>query len=624
MGAGGGDYVVVWKPWVSALCSGWWFAATVMAIYLAIFLGTLPGFRYSGPYSTVDEQLNYYQVARNFNQYGFTASAFLHDLSLSSDPELHPFIYNHMPPGPEIVTAFMMKVVGERYRLIRLAFAVIFIAGVGCYVLFVRQLLAQLGLTGAGYAVIFLKPVLVLHAMDHPAYSPFPLFAFLPLVLLDRHYRTGRAAPLWGALALVFVASNYLVYQNLVMAVVAWTLLGMCGVIRFDRRHLVAFALMVVAGIVLHALQSVWFFGGAVFVRETVLALSNRMFGVPTHEALMAFYRGLDLVHHGTHQFDPLRLGYVVLASLRVVGFLCTGVLLALVFSAEAVRLGRVDQAAGTLTIPRNDETRELTSAGRMFLLIGIITGLAISIPLLMFPAYSADYGLSGMNEYFLGMAAVAAYAFMANRVWRWWRSGRFPPLMAPVGLLWVLIALVAVSGMGWLAAGQAKNLKQVVRQGMQPNPDRQLRAIAKELKGRVVMTNVYPTTVGFFTEEAAYGGCERAVFHEDGGVDPNRCHMGAFRGFGRIESVVPTHYVLFRALFTGFTLCHGACLDELEAFVAERHRVVRSNERFVVFELSGPVRFGRQPEGEMVMSQVQSPQADITLGMPAHTRGNR
>ena len=78
-------------------------------------------------------------------------------------------------------------------------------------------------------------------------------------------------------------------------------------------------------------------------------------------------------------------------------------------------------------------------------------------------------------------------------------------------------------------------------------NPDASdLVQLGETLRGKVVMTNVYPTTVGFFTEEIALGGCERPVFGGDGRIDPARCHLVPVRGFGRGVTVAPTHYVLF------------------------------------------------------------------------------
>src|SRR5687768_15408776 len=110
-------YVLDWVPF---LASGSWLAAPVLAGYALLFFIALVRFPLVGPAATVDEQLIYYQTARNFVQYGFLNSGFLHDLSTSSNPAHHPYIYSHMPAGPEVFVALLMKIFGEHWALIRL------------------------------------------------------------------------------------------------------------------------------------------------------------------------------------------------------------------------------------------------------------------------------------------------------------------------------------------------------------------------------------------------------------------------------------------------------------------------------------------------------------------------
>ena len=99
-------------------------------------------------------------------------------------------------------------------------------------------------------------------------------------------------------------------------------------------------------------------------------------------------------------------------------------------------------------------------------------------------------------------------------------------------------------------------------------------------------MTNVYPTTASFFTQEAAFGGCEMAAFAPDGGVDPSKCHAAFIRGYGQSVRVKPTHAVLFRSLFTGFTRCLGGCLEKLEARLDAHHDTVFKTEMFTIHAL--------------------------------------
>ena len=139
-----------------------------------------------------DEYISYYQSARNFNKYGFFASTFLQDLSTSTAAAEHPFVYNHMGAGPEITTALITKVFGERYRLVRLFFALVFVFGLYFFYRFSTILFAALGFAGAGYAFLLLDPLAVMSIIDHPGQATFPFFAFLPLVLLYHWHRTEK------------------------------------------------------------------------------------------------------------------------------------------------------------------------------------------------------------------------------------------------------------------------------------------------------------------------------------------------------------------------------------------------------------------------------------------------
>jgi len=51
------------------------------------------------------------------------------------------------------------------------------------------------------------------------------------------------------------------------------------------------------------------------------------------------------------------------------------------------------------------------------------------------------------------------------------------------------------------------------------------------------------------------------AVFGSDGNFDRSRCHAAVIKGYGRSVSVTPTHAVLFRSLFTGFTPTIKNCM---------------------------------------------------------------
>jgi hypothetical protein len=570
--------------WLPLLSSGAWVSAPILASYALLFLVALVRFPLVGPVATVDEQLIYYQTARNFVQYGFLNSGFLHDLSTSSNPAHHPYIYSHMPAGPEVFIALLMKVVGERWALIRLVFAAIFFVGILYFLRFVRLVLERHGLAGAGYALLFLSPFTVLHAIDHPAYSVFPLFLFFPVMALQRYYATGRVVHYWMALASVLVASMYAVTLSFILFCVAWTLLWLLGLVRLERRHVAAMVVVGALGIVLHLVQGIWFLGPGIFFEELRITLSNRILGEPSAQEVMGFYRAHDIVLHGTHHFDPVRSLVSINRSLRFPGRL-PFVLLALVVMAWAtLRIGRFDRNSGTWLVPVDATSASLRTTVSLFVRLLAWAVLAIIVPLVLFPAYTGDYGLQGLGEFLLAVWVVTLLATTFRELFT-----EVPPGEASIRWLPLICVVVVLLGaLGMLARTQEENLKAMAHAQLGRNPNAALLEIGRLLEGKVVMTNVYPTTASFFTREAAFGGCEMASFGPDGSVDPSKCHAAFIKGYGRGVEMKPSHAILFRSppLFTGFTLCLADCLGRLEALVDEHHDRVLDTKLFTIYAL--------------------------------------
>jgi hypothetical protein len=576
--------------WVPSLISGRWFALLAITGYALLFLITVIRFPLFSGVATVDEQLIYYQTARNFVEYGFMASGLLHDLSTSSNPAHHPFIYSHMPPGPEIFVALLFKLAGESYAFVRIIFAGIFFLGMLYFFRFAQLVLQQNGLAGYGYAALFLSPHTILHAMDHPAYSPFPLFAFLPIVALHQYYQTGRRRHYCVALVVVFVASIYAVTLNFMLFLTAWLLVYVLRLIRLDLRHLVGLFAVGAAGILLHLLQGMWFLGPEVFFEELRITLSNRIFGEPSPAAVMEFYRAHDIVLHGTHRLDLSRSITALNNALRFPArsfFVALGMLLV---AWGVLRVSRFDRPAGTLIVPTAPGSAPFLASVALFGKLGIWAAGAIILPLLVFPAYTGDYGLQGLGEFLLVIGAAAVLACAGRDLVaegsRLEEARARPPWVHVAA--WVVVALALLVSVAELARTQRENLKLIVHTALGSHPYADLVEIERRLAGQVVMTNVYPTTAGFFTQEAAFGGCELAAFGPDGHVDPSRCHAAFIRGYGRTAEVVPTHYVLFRErVFTGFTTCVvEACLEELSQRVAAHHQKVFETKLFTIFAL--------------------------------------
>jgi hypothetical protein len=523
-----GEALIVRFPrWATSGLRSESLAGVIVAAYLIIFLVGLARFPYFGPWSTVDEQLMYFQVARIFNEYGFFNSAFLQDFSNSSNGAHHPFVYNHMPPGPEILTALLMKPFGERFRVVRFAFAVLFVIGIGYYVRFVAVLLARLGVGGAGLALLLIPPVVMLHSIDHPAYSAFPFFAFFPVVALDTYYRTGRRRHYWSALVVVLLGSLYLVYQQLLMLFASWVLLGALRIVRLDRSDVLALLGTGSLGVGLHLLQSVVILGPQVSLEELRLTISNRMFGVPTTSELHDFYQSIAVVHQGFHKLDWRLFADVLRGNLQPVGgwvpsliwagLTASGLVLALVASVRLI-------PERSLRIPRGDATRAMhVLPASVLWAAGVVV-----FPLMVFPAYAASYQLSGANRFFLAAVVTLGFGYAAREFgralrrlapqegfepWRWGAT------LVVGGLMLVGFVICGVA----LGKAQAREFHRGARQAFRSGTPSELLEIVEPLKGHVVMSNVYPSVVGFFSREATMGGCEIEAFSPDGRVNPVR-----------------------------------------------------------------------------------------------------
>ena len=527
--------------------SGRWLATIVTGVLILIFLaGLLPTvFRseYFSPVATVDEQLMYYQAARTFNEYGFLNSYLLQDFSTSSNPAHHPFVYNHMPPGPEIFIALLTRVFGEQYRLIRLIFLVIFLVGLVCYFRFARLMLRGFNLTGEGFAILFIPPAVMFHMMDHPAYSPFPFLAFFPLVSLHSYYESGKRSQHYLALGVVFVSSIYLVYQQVLMLLVCWACLSAFRLIRFDRKELVTFYAVMLFGILAHLFQSLLFLGGATFLQELRFTVSNRMFGVPTTADLKDFYQAIGVVHQGTHPFDPVALLAAVDRSLLSPGrHLLTQLglaFVAFVILRGFVRNYRIDRG---LLVVEDSQFREMVSR---FACIGIWLLATNAVPLLVFPAYSANYQLSGANYLFLAIGIIAAIGYIVRETFVRRPNEILPSLRSSKSrggaAVWLALTLSIVVFAVWQAISYGMLTSQATARMLASDPHRQLPEIMRALEGKVVMTNVYPSIASFFTREATFGGCELAAFPTE---RFNHLFNGGFEDFN-FQGNSPLHWTV-------------------------------------------------------------------------------
>jgi hypothetical protein len=529
-----------------------------------LFLSTVVTFPFYSPVSNVEELTLFYTSAGNLVKYGFLNSGFLPDYSTSSRALDHPYVYSHMPPGPDIFIALLLKLVPEGYRLVRLVFWAVFLAGMVCYFRFAELILKQFKVSGAGYALLLTTPFMILHTFDDPVYAAFPLLAFLPLLTLQAYYRTQRTWYLAGTLGVGLFSAVYLDYLTLLVVSWCWGLLYFTQLLRLELRHLIAFAGVIVGGLVVHLVQNYLYLGGDLFFHELWVTITNRTTGVPTQDELKAFYREHGLVHHGAGRINPLGVLYQLLTAIYFPGLILLAVaaLIAVLWGVQ--RNLRMDTSRQSWVIERSVEMCAFATAAKRFALLWVWVIGAITLPMMMLPAFTQEYGIrgTGLHSYFLGIAAVASVLYGIKTA-----ALQIPPTFgtAPLGsLTWrdlrvcVLAAVVLALLVGVVVQlGKARlgEIRPTLRDFSRPKFYK-LDEIHQQFGGEVFMTNVNPVPVGFFAREAGYGVCELDSLPEAGDIAPSQCRVSYMRDRAYYDNVRPRYFFFFRGMFPGFSQC--------------------------------------------------------------------
>jgi hypothetical protein len=542
----------------------------LLGVYAALYVVMLATFPPWGPFSTIDEQLQYYQVGRNYSELGFSATVWLPDLSTASSRSGHPYLYNHQPPGPQLLIGVVLSVFGENYRLVRLVFALLFCAGFACFICLAARLAPA-----AGYAAVavvaLLPPGTVLHVADHPAKSAFPLAVFFPVVALCRWRESGRRSWLVAAAIVALLSSTYLMYSHVIMAVAFWTAGAALAFLPLRRGELTMLLGVTAAGVVLHLLQTVVFAGWSFFAREFVMTLSNRVAGVPTREELVDFFRAHSFVLYGGHTFELARFKSALLqeftfpAATAWKTALGVTLLLGLAFETRRRSASAIGVSATWL--------RWIGEVVRAF----AWTGFAVAIPIVFFPAFASDYPLGGTSEFLLGLFVLLSVT----------ATLRFAGTMACPGWVRRVVVVLVVAFMALVVDTQARQVvhaaRKVIDWARVLDTENGLVWVGGHLRGQVAMTNVDPTVVGFFTREMAFGGCHRPSLGV--AIDPSKCYVNFIRGYPHAVHPVPSVYVwIDRAQ----AFCRATeCVQRSE--LEQRWVTVFDNGTVAVYDLNKP-----------------------------------
>jgi hypothetical protein len=574
-------------------------ARIVLCVLSLMFLGSVVTFPYFSPVTNVEEVTLFYTSAGNLVKYGYLNSGFLPDYSTSSRPVDHPYIYNHMPPGPDIFIAIMLQVTGGSYRFVRLVFWAMFLVGMVCYFRFGELILQRFEVSGAGYAILLISPSMILHTFDDPVYATFPLLGFLPLLTLQAFYRTGRGWYLASTLGVGLVSAVYLDYLTLLMVSWCWALLYFTQLLPLRLRHLVAFACVIVGGLVLHLVQNFLYLGQDLFFRELGMTISNRITGLPTKEELKVFYQAHGLVHHGASPLNVLGFLYHLWLGVTFPGRLplvATAVVATVWVVGRSARWER-DRQSVTIT-----GSIEIPALGRFVALWGWVVG-TILLPMIMLPAFTTEYGIhgTGLHWYFLGIGVTASVLYGVRAALA--QMPRDLQSTLSHNLFNVLLALVVLGLLGnvlWRVGtyqlGQFHIAAAIYREATFNKLDQ----IRLRFSGKVFMTNINPVPVGFFAGEAGHGVCELASLPEAGGIDPSQCRVSYMREREHYRTVRPRYFFFFRQLFPGFSQCLPSeyypmlqkggdrCFEAMRERLAARFLRVTDTGLFEVYDLAG------------------------------------
>src|SRR5262249_49196323 len=97
--------------------AGGLYALLICAQVLYLQLSSVAQSPYFGPQTNVEESAYTFTTANNFLTFGYWRTGLLQDFCSSADPSDHPYVYNHMPAGPDLVLALLLQATGLDYQL---------------------------------------------------------------------------------------------------------------------------------------------------------------------------------------------------------------------------------------------------------------------------------------------------------------------------------------------------------------------------------------------------------------------------------------------------------------------------------------------------------------------------
>lgn len=436
-------------------------------------------FPYFNQFSNVEDWAYANIAARNYLQYGFLQSFFLQDYAASMYAADHPFVYNHMPPGPDLLTAVFLTLTGGDYHWTRILFGALPLPGMYYYVRFVKLVVGAQRIPGAALALLIAGPYVVMNHLQTEVHSIYLLLCFAPMCWMIEYSLRGGRWRLYGAIAATFILSVYIQYVLLAAALFAWVFLHLFRLTQIPRRHIVVIVLTIFAGIGAHLIQNLIYLGPELFARELIYTIGNRTVGFPTQEELRAFYLEAGLVHHGAQQMHLNLLGYTLIGNLlfRFAILILPLTLALLATEAIAKRLASRIEGIRSIAYPVSGLfDGERTQAQFILRLFGWAAATIVAV-ILLFPAHTQEVNLStygGINLLLMavpGAALIGHLLMLAQPLWDAESKRRIAVYVRPENriqlLAWAVIGFGAIAVFAfariWPVASQELGARSLV-----------------------------------------------------------------------------------------------------------------------------------------------------------------
>jgi hypothetical protein len=531
---------------------GYVVALSIMVWMWSVHVGSVFHYPYFTPSSNVEELAYTYISSANYNRFGFLFTTFLQNFAATPDIADHPYVYSHMPPGPDVVNALLMRATGGSFAWTATIQSCCAVIGFLFYLAFIRQTLSRNDLWGGGiFAVILTSWIWYLPHFTNPIWNGFLLLTFLPLVLID--YRRAFLSIGLPAILISALILDYIVQSSIIAC---WVLLFVTKLAPVGRRQILlvlgAFAL----GLFLNVFKNFIYFGPSVFFQELIAVIGNRVTGYPTQVAMAAFYAKHGIVHHGAHAPTLKTLSAVI--GLNIYHPLMAQLL----FSALASILLTLSFGRNGLEI----KTTPATFRDVKFIASTVILALGIILtPIILFPAFAQEVSLyGGTNFVWLGLLLICLAALPLTRLIDFVSLRNAMPLAMA---LWACIAVLAIAQTRKAIA--AMPTPSHVKARYTTNPHVQLE-ILRQFSDGPFMTNINVPTPYFYTRQRGFGVCGLDSVSETGTIDLRVCKSAFIRGKERYYGTRPAYFFRFKLpqYFPGFSDCapRGTNIEEVQA----------------------------------------------------------